>query len=565
MNTLDQLKDFKLEDLFSTRLKKFKKLMHFKIREILLVSSIYDNYLFEEGGRLYELIRSEYQNLNLSQSPDLTHVTTSKEALELLQRGSEFDLIITTPHIEDMHVIKFANMVKEEGIELPIILLAYDNKERKELETNYDTSVFERIFIWGGDYHLLIGIVKYMEDRMNVENDTKNIGVQVIILVEDNIKFYSSYLPLIYTELVKQSQRLITEGINISHRTLRSRARPKILLCTTYEEAWEYYEKYEAFVLGIISDNNFKYYGERDPEAGLKFAKAVKERHSDIPILIQTSDQVLQDKVEEIGASFLQKNSPRLLYLLRKFMLKHFGFGDFVFTNPDGDIVDIASNLKELAEKIRTVPEDSLLHHAEGNHFSRWLKARTEFWLAHKLRPHKVSDFNSIDDLRNELISSIVDYIEDRTKGVISDFNKNLFDPKNSFARIGGGSLGGKARGLGFINTLIANYSVRNQFKDVEISVPSAVVIGTDVFNSFMSENNFEMFALNESDNLVITQKFIEAEYFPEDILEKLTDFLNIIKGPIASVPDGKLGANIHASISGKVEKVTNDYIKIVS
>ncbi|MEE9449414.1 MAG: PEP/pyruvate-binding domain-containing protein, partial [Ignavibacteriaceae bacterium] len=534
MSIIDQLKEFKLENLFSTRLKKFKKLMRFKIREILLVSSIYDNYLFEEDGRLYELIRSEYQNLNLSQSPDITHVTTGKEAVELLQSGSDFDLIITTLHIEDMHVIKFANLVKEEGIKLPIILLAYDNKERKELETNYDTSVLERIFMWGGDYHLLIGIVKYMEDRMNVEDDTKNIGVQVIILVEDNIKFYSSYLPLIYTEIFKQSMRLIKEGVNISHKYLRMRARPKILLCTTYEEAWEYYEKYEKFVLGIISDNNFKYHGERDPEAGLKFAAAVKARRSDIPILIQTSDQALEDKVIEVGASFLQKNSPRLLYLLRKFMLKHFGFGDFIFTNPDGDIVDIASNLKELAEKIRTIPEESLRYHSEGNHFSRWLKARTEFWLAHELRPHKVSDFSSLDDLRNELISSILDYLEDRTKGVISDFNKNLFDPKNSFARIGGGSLGGKARGLGFINTLIANYSMRDEFKDVEISVPSAVVIGTDVFSSFIWENNFEMFALNESDDLAITQKFIEAEYFPKEILEKLTDFLNIIKGPIA-------------------------------
>ncbi|MBT8385935.1 MAG: response regulator, partial [Ignavibacteria bacterium] len=313
MKTIDQLKEFKLDNLFSTRLKKFKKLMRFKIREILLVSSIYDNYLFEEDGRLYELIRNEYQNLNLSQAPDITHVTTGKEALELLNNEGEFDLIISTLHIEDMHAIKFANMIKDEGIKIPIILLAYDNKERKELETNYDTSVFERIFIWGGDYHLIIGIVKYMEDRMNVESDTKNIGVQVIILVEDNIKFYSSYLPLIYTEIFKQSMRLITEGVNISHKYLRMRARPKILLCTTYEEAWEYYEKYEQFVLGIISDNNFKYHGERDPEAGLKFAKAVKERHSDIPILIQSSDQALEYKVEEIDASFLQKNSPRLL------------------------------------------------------------------------------------------------------------------------------------------------------------------------------------------------------------------------------------------------------------
>ncbi len=534
MNTFDQTKEFNLDNLFTTRLKKFKKLMRFKIREILLVSSIYDNYLFEEDGRLYELIRSEYQNLNLSQSPEITHVTTGEEALDLLQNGNEFDLIITTLHIEDMHIIKFANKVREEGITLPIILLAYDNKERKELETNYDTSIFERIFIWAGDYHLLIGIVKYMEDRMNVENDTKNIGVQVIILVEDNIKFYSSYLPLIYTEIFKQSQRLISEGVNISHKYLRMRARPKILLCTTYEEAWEYYEKYEEFVLGIISDNNFKCNGERDPEAGLKFAKAVKERHSDIPILIQTSDQTLEEKVKKIDASYLHKNSPRLLYLLRKFMLKHFGFGDFVFTNSAGDIVDTASNLKELAVKLRTIPEESLLYHAEGNHFSRWLKARTEFWLAHKLRPHKVSDFSSLNQLRSELIAAIADYLEDRTKGVISDFNKNLFDPKNSFARIGGGSLGGKARGLGFINALISNYNVRDEFKDIEISVPSAVVIGADVFDDFMWENDFETFSLNEPDDLTITQKFIEAEYFPEEIKDKLKEFLEIIKGPIA-------------------------------
>jgi len=534
MNKEFSIKEIKLENVFHARLKKFQKLMRFKIQEILLVSSIYDYYLFEEDGRLYELIRSEYQNLNLSQAPEITHVTTGVEAIELLQGEHNFDLIITTLHIEDMHVVKFANQVKSIGIELPIILLAYDNKERKELTTHYDTSVFERVFIWSGDYHLLIGIIKYLEDRMNVVEDTKDMGVQVIILVEDNVKFYSSYLPLAYTEIFNQSQRLISEGINITHKYLRMRARPKILLCTTYEEAWHYFEMYEDNVLGIITDNNFRHYGVRDPEAGLKFTKAVKERHKDIPILIQTSDQNLEAKVKTTGASFLYKNSQRLLHDLREFMLDHFGFGDFIFELRDGTAVGRAVNLMELAEQIAKIPEESLLHHAEGNHFSRWLKARTEFFLAHQLRPRKVSDYDSPEHLRKDLINAIHNYLEERSKGVISDFRKDTFDPKNSFARIGGGSLGGKARGLGFINTLIANYNIRHLFKDVEISVPSAVVLGTEVFDQYMRDNNLESYAFNETDDINITQKFIEAFYFPKEIKQKLYDFLEIIKEPLA-------------------------------
>ena len=528
------IKEMKLENVFHARLKKFQKLMRYKIQNILLVSSIYDYYLFEEDGRLYELIRREYQNLNLSQAPEITHVTTSTEALQLLKGDNEFDLIIATLHIEDTHVVKFANQVKSEGIELPIVLLAYDNKERKELTTHYDASVFERIFIWSGDYHLLIGIIKYLEDRMNVVEDTKDMGVQVIILVEDNVKFYSSYLPLVYTEIFNQSQRLISEGINITHKYLRMRARPKILLCTTYEEAWHYFEMYQENVLGIITDNNFKHYGVRDTEAGLKFATAVKERHKDIPILVQTSDITFEEKVKKIGASFLYKNSPRLLHDLREFMLDHFGFGDFIFELKDGTAVGRAANLRELADQISKIPEESLLHHAEGNHFSRWLKARTEFYLAHQLRPRKITDYDTPEHLRKDLINSIINYLEERTKGVISDFRKETFDPKNSFARIGGGSLGGKARGLGFINTLIANYNIKYLFKGVEISVPSAVVIGTEVFDQFIRENNLESFAFNETDDIKITQKFIEAFHFPKEIKQRLYDFLEIIKEPLA-------------------------------
>lgn len=529
-----QLKQHKLENVFGARIKRFQRLMQFKIREILLVSSIYDNYLFEEDGRLYELIREEYQNLNLSQSPEITHVTTGTEALEKLSTEHSFDLIITTLHIEDMQVVKFAQMVKQTGVNLPIVLLAYDNRERKDLTTNYDTSVFERIFIWNGDYHLLIGIIKNIEDKMNVEQDTKNAGVHSIILVEDNVKFYSSYLPLIYTEIFDQSQRLLKEGISLTHKFLRMRARPKILLATNYEDAWKYFEKYKEYVLGIILDINFRYKGVKDPEAGIKFAMSVRTQIDDIPILLQSTDARFRERANSIGAAFIHKRSPRLLHELREFMLNNFGFGDFVFQSKDGKEVGRASNLKELEIELKRIPDESLLYHSERNHFSKWLKARTEFWLAHQLRPHKVTDFESVDGLRQKLITSLIEYKQYRQRGVITDFNKDSFDPKNSFARIGSGSLGGKARGLGFINQLIINYNISSIFEGIEISVPSAVVIGTEVFESFIKENRFENYAYQEFDDIEITKHFVAAKSFPEDIKQRLREFLEITVCPLA-------------------------------
>jgi CheY-like chemotaxis protein len=523
-----------IEDIYGSRIKTFQKLMKFKIRDILLVSSLYDSYLFEEDGRLYDQIREEFQTLSLSHPPEITHISSGQEAIELAAAGEHFDLIITTLHIEEMHVVRFAKSVREAGITTPIVVLAYDNQERKELEANYDTSIFQKIFIWQGDYRLLIAIIKYVEDLLNVENDTITVGVRSIILVEDNVKFYSSYLPLIYTEILEQSQRLISEGINVTHKLLRMRARPKILLCSTYEEAWAYYQKYEDFILGIISDINFKRDGVKDPEAGFEFVRRVHERQADIPILLQSSNAEFRERAKHIGASFVLKTSPRLHHELRKFMVKHFGFGDFVFRTDDGAEVGRAHDLRSLEEQLHTAPEESIRFHAERNHFSNWLKARTEFWLAHKLRPRKVSDFASVADLRNELLQSLRFYREMRQRGVITEFNKDTFDPKNSFARIGGGSLGGKARGLGFINTLISNYDIRDRFAGVEISVPSAVVIATDAFDEFLRENDLETFALNTSDDEELKRRFLKANKFPREIIKRLSEFLSIITEPLA-------------------------------
>ncbi|RPI05962.1 MAG: response regulator [Ignavibacteriae bacterium] len=508
--------------------------MRIKVRDILLVASLYDQYLFEEDGRLYELIRQEFQVLNLSHPPEITHVTSGEEAIELLTSGENFDLVITTLHIEDMPVIRFAQKIRQTGIDIPILLLAYDNREKKEIVTNYDTSVFDRIFIWQGDYRLIVAMIKHVEDKLNVQNDTATVGVQVIILVEDDIAFYSTYLPLLYTQILNQSQRLVSEGVNLTHRFLRLRARPKILLCSTYEEAWSSFEKYEEYVLGVISDIDFLREGEKDPKAGFKFAESVRKRKEDIPILLQSGDAQAAAEAFELGAGFLQKGSPTLLRDLNNFVMTHFGFGDFIFRTPDGVEVGRATNLKELEEQLQKVPDECIQFHARRNHFSNWLKARTEFWLAHKLRPQKVEDFATIRDMRDDLIGALRLYQETRQRGLITEFSKETFDIKNSFARIGTGSVGGKARGLGFVNTLINNYHLRDRFEGVEISVPSAIVIATDVFDKFIRENQLDKVILESKNDDELLQRFVDAPFFPPDVIFRLIDYLELSLEPLA-------------------------------
>jgi CheY-like chemotaxis protein len=523
-----------IEHGYGTRFQGFQNLMRRRIRDVLLVSSLYDLYLFEEDGRLYELIRNEYQGLHLTHSPELTRVSSGKEAIALAREERRFDLIITTLHIEDMTALTLARMVRESGLDIPVILLAYDNRELKDLQTHHDTSVFDRVFIWQGDFRLIIGIVKHLEDRMNVDHDTRIVGVQSVILIEDNVRFYSSFLPIIYTEILNQSQRLISEGINLSHKYLRMRARPKILLCTNYEEAWEYYTRYEDFILGIISDIDFPRNGVEDPRAGLEFSRQVKARYPDIPILLQSMTPDHETEAREVGASFALKDSPLLLHELRQFMAHYFSFGDFVFRTAEGVEVGRACDLKSLEDQLHFVPEESLRYHAERNHFSNWLKARTEFWLAHKLRPRKVTDFPSVEAMRLDLISSLSQYRKMQQRGLISDFSKDTFDPATSFARIGGGSLGGKARGLGFVNILINNYHVRDRFEGIKVEVPPAVVLGTEVFDRFVDENRLRDFAINCTDDAEITKRFLAARSFPEEVLGDLAAFLDLVPGPLA-------------------------------
>ncbi len=508
--------------------------MRFRVRDILLVSSLYDSFIFEEDGRLYELIREEYQMLNLSHSPELIQVSSGMEAIDLALNEKRFNLIIATQHIEDMHTIDFAKKVKEAGLNIPIVLLGYDNNPMVELINHNEVNVFDMVFIWQGDFRIIFGIIKYIEDRLNIDYDVQKVGVQVIILIEDSIRFYSSYLPLIYTELVKQAQRLISEGINLSHKFLRMRARPKIMLCTNYEEAIEYYRKYEENILGIVSDIDFAREGKPDPKAGIRFAKHVKKEHPDIPVLLQSNVPENEEIAHTIGASFILKDSPTLHKDLRYFMREQFSLGEFIFRTDDGEEVARAGNLVELEERLLEVPESCIAFHAERNHFSTWLKARTEFWLAHELRPRKVSDYSNLDELRKSLYKSVHEFRMDRQRGVILDFNKDTFDAKGSFARIGGGSIGGKARGLGFVNNLLSNFDIGGKFKDVNIFVPTSVVIGTEIFDEFLEENDLHQFALRAESDEEVLKRFLEAPKFSVKAISDLRELLYMIKGPIA-------------------------------
>jgi hypothetical protein len=392
--------------------------------------------------------------------------------------------------------------------------------------------------------------------------DTRLVGVQSILFIEDNIRDYSTLLPILYTELLNQSQRLLSEGINLSHRSLRTVARPKILLCQTYEEAWHFYETYKEHILGVISDIDFPRGGKPDHGAGIRFSEAVRSENPDLPILLQSLTSDYEAKARALNLSFMPKDSPNLPAQIRQFMTEYFSFGDFIFRTPEGHEVGRAADLKSLREQLLYVPEASIRFHAERNHFSNWLKARTEFGLAHKLRPRKVSDFPTVGELRDDLISSLGAYTRLQQRGLITEFKKDSFDPETSFVRIGGGSLGGKARGLGFVNTLINNYDVRRQFEGVQIAVPPAVVLGTELFDRFLDESNLRKFALESMDDVEITRRFLDKGIFPENLLGDLAAFLHLVREPLAVRSSSMLEDSQYHPFAGVYETymIPNDH-----
>jgi CheY-like chemotaxis protein len=516
------------------RLEGFDNLMPFKVQNILLVSSLYDSFILREDGRLNELLIDESLELNLQQIPGITHVSSCGEALELARSQPRFNLIVTNLAVADMSAADLAREVKRAGLDVPVVVLAYDYREVKNFVSRNPVTDIERIFLWQGNARILIAIVKYIEDKRNVLHDTRIMGVPVMLVVEDNIRYYSSFLPVIYTELIKQSRRVIQEGINVAHKLVRMQARPKILLSSNFEEAAELVQQYRDYIFGLVSDVEFPWEGKLNPEAGFELARQMRSLVSDVPVVLQTSRTEFRPRALAAGYSFLRKRSPTLLKDLRRILTEHFGFGDFVFRLPDLKEVARAKDLSQLEEQLRTVPAESLTYHAQSNHFSHWLMARTEFALAAKLRPRKVSDFSGPEHLRSDLIDSINDYRREQSELVIGDFNGKTFKASDShFLRIGAGSLGGKARGLAFVRHLLRKSRIIRRFPGIRISVPPALVLATDAFDQFMAENNLLDFALQCEDDAEILQRFLAAS-LPEKLQEDLRAFLAEVAYPLA-------------------------------
>ena len=540
-----------LTSRYGMKTEEFSALMKYRIIEILLVASHYDSFILEEDGQLTELVIEEYRNLdlNLRFAPRFTRASEAAEALRLIEER-DFDMVITTPRLPDMEIGKLVHLIKKAHPKLPVGLIAAHAWELPWLEDLRSGGELDWTFLWQGNVQSLLAMIKQVEDRRNADHDILVGGVQGIILVEDEPRFYSIYLPHFYTEITSQTGRLMSEGINLSHRLLRIRARPKILLAQDYEEAWELYERYAGKILGIITDVSYPRGGKLDHEAGIALAKRVREADKDLPILIQSMEKEHREKATEVGAQFMSKKSPHLLEDLREYILENFGFGDFVFKLPDGSPIARAGDVRELLRCLAEVPDESVVYHAAGNHFSSWLKARTEFELASMLRPRQVTDFDTPADLRSFLITTITGYLREIQQHVITDFKGELFNDFTAFSKIGTGSLGGKGRGLAFMHKILAHEVLDTE--SVEVSIPQTVALASDIFEEFLQDNRLRGFvtrAADMKDQEVLD--YIRRSRFRHELRSDLGAYLERVCDPIAVRSSSILEDSVYQPFAG--------------
>ena len=509
----------------------FHNLMRYRVREILLVSSLYDAFVLEEDRGLSEVIFNQYIDLNLRFVPRITRVSSAEEALQEM-RTRTFDVVLTMARLSDMDPEEFGRRVKEMDSDKPVILLTTEVLSPDLLTRFRRARSIDKIFYWLGDSKILLAIIKYVEDYGNVASDVSG-GVQVILLVEDNPKFYSMFLPMMYTEVMTQTQTLISESINDYQRLLRMRARPKILLAETYEEAMEIVEAYRQNVLGIISDIAFPRGGQLDEEAGYRLLGVTKTEVPDLPVLLQSDHLTDRDSVLSQNAHFLDKNSPNLLQELRDFIMMNLGFGDFVFRRPDGTEIARAHNLQEFERLLKEVPLESVEYHARRNHISIWLRARTEFDLADELRPKKVSDFSDREAMQEYLADAVGDLLDRNRAGNITDLSSYAEGADTAFIRIGSGSLGGKARGIAFMNALLSRSGIPQRYEGISIRTPMTFVVCTDAYEEFLTLNDLQRFAIETEEDAEIGSAFAAAA-LPEDIEVHLRKIVERVDMPLA-------------------------------
>lgn len=516
-------------------LKLYHELMTSKVVDILLVSSPYDAFIMEEEGRLSTRIINEYKGLNLSRPPRLTRVSSMSEAFEKLAL-KKFDLILAMPSLDGTNVYQFAQRVKKRYTEIPFFMLLHNTCDVAHYVCQDSTGAIDRTYIWNGNADLLLAIIKNFEDDMNVAKDTQNAAVRVIILVEDSPYHYSSILPVLYKQIVLQTQTVIDESINEEHRLLKMRGRPKVLVAHNYEDAIRLYETYKPYLLSVFSDIRYQRKGIEDPAAGLRLLTKIKRETPDLPLLVLSTEEQNREKSEEIPAVFINKMSSNLNNRIKSFFVCHLGFGDFIFRMPDGKEIARASDLRTIEKLLDEIPDESIVHHAMHDDFSRWFMARSEIEFALQVKPYTIDDFPDPQGLKHFLIEKIRQRRMGSRKGQIIDFDPEKFDSDTDFMKIGSGSLGGKARGLAFMASQIKLHpELHEKFPDITITIPQTVVISTEGFKMFIEENGLSSLLdpdVNMGDDQIIA-KFLQAR-FPDSLKESLEAYLENVRYPIA-------------------------------
>ena len=511
----------------------FWNLMQRRIFNVLLVATPYDAFMLEEDGRLEEQIYFEYTSLNLSSPPRFTQVSDYEEAFEELSQ-KRYDLVIAMPGVDISETFVSARKVKELYPDVAYVVLTPFSREVSRRLAKEDFTGVDFVFSWLGNVDLLVAIIKLLEDYLNVENDVNQVGVQLIMLVEDSVRFYSSILPTLYKFLLQQSRDFSTEALNEHEQMLRMRGRPKVMLARNYEEAMQIYEHYGDHMLGVISDVSFAREGKKDSQAGLRLANELRRRNRNLPIIIESSEVSNASKVAEFGGTFLDKNSKKLPVDLGQAILDNFGFGDFIIRNPKtGEVISRIKDLRGLQNSIFDIPTESLYYHANHDDISRWLYSRALFPIAEVLTEHTFDDISEEQTVRQTVFDAIVKYRRMKNRGVVAIFKRDRFDHYSNFARIGQGSLGGKGRGLAFIDSIIKKNPEFDNFEGVSVQIPRTVVLCTDIFDQFMKENKLYPIALSSCSDEEILQHFLAAT-LPRRLAYDFYALFDVIDGPLA-------------------------------
>ena len=513
----------------------FVNLMARRVFNVLLVANPYDAFMLEDDGRIDEKLFEEYTRLGLRYPPRFTQVSTQEEATQVLQQ-MRFELVICMPGTDNSDAFDIGRGIKEQFPDTPLVVLTPFSHGITRYMERQDLSLFEYVFCWLGNTELLLSIIKLMEDKMNLDHDIREGGVQMILLVEDSIRFYSSVLPNLYKYVLEQSRAFATEALNAHQATLRMRGRPKIVLARTYEEAWLLYDRYPGNTLGVISDVRFPLYegGPKDAEAGVRLMRKIRACDEFLPLIMQSSESDNRRWATEVGAGFVDKNSKKMNIDLRDRIEQHFGFGDLVFRDPGtGAEVVRVHNLKELQDNIFTIPEDSFVYHTARNHISRWLCSRAMFPLSEFLKRITQDEYEDVLEHRQLIFDAIVRYRKMKNRGVVAEYLRGRFDRFSHFARIGEGSLGGKGRGIAFIDHILKKHAVFESLPDVEIRIPKTLVLCTDIFDRFMEKGGLYQVALSDAPDEAILQAFL-ATPFPEELLDDIQTFCEVVSGPVA-------------------------------